>query len=665
MDNIRVLRRAACAAAALGLLGGVGAAAASVDTGRVALTGRIAYNTAGGDIWVTNANGTCRHQVSESGAGTDYDPSWAPNGQQVVFSSDRGRSHSDPLRAGLDSMFVINVDGTHEREIEPHSGAEFPAWSPARTKIAFAGLRATGQEMTIYTINPNGTELHDLGLPGNSTEPTWSHDAKEIAYTSGTQGKEGIWIVDATGRNPRQLTYNATDSLGAWSPDNSELVYSSGEGAQRELYVVPVQGGTPRRISNFPGSDSADAWLPNGRIIFVHFRGDTPAHHYYTVRPDGSDRQTLALVAGNPIDWLPRKTPDRACHRRVAKKPPLRLSLKQLIAPLIRGKHKPPGAVAYILDHGRHARAAVGYAKAETHAPMAATARFRIGSVSKTFTAVTVLQLVAEGKLHLSDTVERWLPGLLPSGKEITIRELLNHTSGLYDYVRDPNVRTTWGTDHVPPPRRLIAIAASHGLDFSPGTRWEYSSTNYQVLGMLIERVSGHSLAAELKRRIFRPLRLNATALVPGRDIPGPHANSYYVYSNGRRLNETRTTFGAWADGAIVSNAPDLARFYRALLGGKLLSRTLLSQLKRTVSTAGSQDGEASGLGIFRISLACGKTWGHTGGAAGYLTKVLASANGKRVVVVATNGFVDEGAITQPLLDATATTAYCGRVGRD
>jgi Tol biopolymer transport system component len=259
------------------------------------LRGRIAYGTSSGDIWVQNANGSCRHQVTRSGAKTDYDPSWSPDGRRLVFSTDRGRSHSDETRAGLDSMFVVDVEGSHTHEIEPRSGATFPDWSPRGNKIAFAGLRPTGQEMTIYTIDPDGTGLRDLGLTGGAAEPIWAPDGARIAYAAYDRLAAGIWVVGANGGEPRQLTHDASDSPGAWSPSGRELVYSSGQSAQRELYIVSTDGGARRRITNWPGSDSPDAWLTDGRIVFAHSNGERPQAHYYLVRPDGTHIESPAL----------------------------------------------------------------------------------------------------------------------------------------------------------------------------------------------------------------------------------------------------------------------------------------------------------------------------------------------------------------------------------
>jgi D-alanyl-D-alanine carboxypeptidase len=289
--------------------------------------------------------------------------------------------------------------------------------------------------------------------------------------------------------------------------------------------------------------------------------------------------------------------------------------------------------------------------------------RVRAGSVTKTFTAVVVLQLVAEHKLALADSVEKWLPGVFSNGARITIRELLNHTSGIFNYTRDPAVRRTWGTDRVPKPARLVAIAAEHPPDFEPGTGWSYSNTGYQALGLIIEKATGQTLRSEMERRIFAPLALAATDLIPARDIPGPHAKGYYLYRQQPRIDVTRTTFGSWADGALVSNAVDIARFYRALFAGRLLPPAMLSEMKQTVETGGFPDGDRAGLGIFRTHLPCGIAWGNSGGVAGFLSKVLVSPDARRVVVFMTNGFLDEGPETQMALDEAAADAYCARRG--
>jgi len=129
--------------------------------------------------------------------------------------------------------------------------------------------------------------------------------------------------------------------------------------------------------------------------------------------------------------------------------------------------------------------------------------RFRIGSITKTFVSTVVLQLVAERQSSLADSVQRWLPGIVPNDSDITVRQLLNHTSGLFDFTEDPRLLAPYATDpgHFWPPQGLVGLATSHPPLFAPGTNWSYSNTNYIVLGLVIESVTHHPASAEVQRR--------------------------------------------------------------------------------------------------------------------------------------------------------------------
>ena len=195
--------------------------------------------------------------------------------------------------------------------------------------------------------------------------------------------------------------------------------------------------------------------------------------------------------------------------------------------------------------------------------------RFRVASVTKTFTATIVLQLVDEGKLGLSNTLESHLPGVVPRGDEITIRHLLQHRSGLVNYTAyawEENASKSPSTR----PIDVLRFAGSKPLAFKPGSRWSYSNTNYIALGLVIEQITGRSYADELERRIFRPLSLDDTELPRTRRLPD--------LDDGGLNPKT-----AWAAGGIVSNAGDLSRFYSALLSGRVLSSASLARMKGTV----------------------------------------------------------------------------------
>jgi D-alanyl-D-alanine carboxypeptidase len=285
---------------------------------------------------------------------------------------------------------------------------------------------------------------------------------------------------------------------------------------------------------------------------------------------------------------------------------------------------------------------------------------FRIASVTKPFVAAVVLQLVGEQKLRLDDTVEHWLPGVVPGGRRITVRELLNHTSGIPEYFEDARVQKALEDRHaVISPRKLIARAVSHPLSFEPGRNWGYSNTNYLLLGLIVEKVTGKSIRAELTERIFRPLGLTHTALEgPGRRHD--KMRGYQISAGGSARDLTDLTLGGpWSDDGIVSNADDLGRFFSALLGGTLLQPRELRAMK-TVAFPGStvgivSGGGAAGLGIFKSLAGC-VAWGHGGQLPGYTTSVYASADGSRVAIFATNG---ESLPASRELDRMAADLFC------
>ena len=269
--------------------------------------------------------------------------------------------------------------------------------------------------------------------------------------------------------------------------------------------------------------------------------------------------------------------------------------------------------IVFVSDHGHRTVATAG-----TPRP-AAGQRFRAGSVTKTFTATLVLQLVDQKRIGLDDPVGRYLPGVIPAGGTITIRELLQNRSGLADFT---DYHTWLGqADKSASVRPIDALrfAASKPLLFEPGSKWDYSNTNYIALGLVIEKVTGHSFGQELQQRILTPLALSRTELATTRrlpDIPGQITNPELW----------------WAEGGIVSDTQDLARFFSALLSGHLISRASLAQMMTTVP---SQYGLEDGLGIFATRQPCGRFWWSSGANFhDYWTDVYASGDGARIAVI-------------------------------
>jgi D-alanyl-D-alanine carboxypeptidase len=282
-----------------------------------------------------------------------------------------------------------------------------------------------------------------------------------------------------------------------------------------------------------------------------------------------------------------------------------------------------------------------------------------------------VLQLVDENMVALDDTVERWLPGVLPNGAGITVRQLLNHTSGLYNYSSDPNVLAPYMEGNLTQsfdPADGVQVAADNDPLFAPGTALSYSNTNYLVLAMIVEAATGNSFESELISRIVEPLGLEDTSYTTSPEITGPHTHGYILLDGQQPIDVTPwnpALFGA--SGAILSTADDVARFYQALLQGELLSADQLTSMMTIdpVATGGVPDagtlGGGWGLGLLREEFPCGVAWGHDSEIPGYMTAAWNSEDGHRQVVVMVNShFFDHHQPTSEAMRNLLATAYCG-----
>jgi D-alanyl-D-alanine carboxypeptidase len=334
--------------------------------------------------------------------------------------------------------------------------------------------------------------------------------------------------------------------------------------------------------------------------------------------------------------------------------PPRRANLPQLARSLV--KAGAPGAIVYVRTPTATRSGAAGFANLSTHTTMRAADRYRIASVSKAFVAVVVLQLEAEGRLDIDDPVERWLPGVVPNGAAITLRELLNHTSGLFNYTDDPTFFETVVSNaaRVWAPLELLAFAFAHAPTFRPGTNWSYSNTNYVVLGLVVEAVTGKPLGQSLQERIFAPLSLTSTSFPAGIELDATFVHGYVTLGQSPLIDVTPALnpSWAWAAGGIVSNARDVTIFYRALLTGRLLPSVQLAEMKIPSPVAGTY-----GLGISSTFTSCGSAVGHDGDFPGWRNEAIATANGKREAVVMIN--VDETYVRWQRLQAVARTALC------
>ena len=298
-----------------------------------------------------------------------------------------------------------------------------------------------------------------------------------------------------------------------------------------------------------------------------------------------------------------------------------------------------PGVLVVVRDNGTVRSEARGFADRSQSIRMRVDERFRIGSITKTFVATLALLLVEDGSLRLDDTVERWLPGLVPAGEVITVRDLLSHTAGLFDYVEDDRVLR----DHERrwTPRELISIAVAHPPERSPpGGGFAYSSTNYLVLGLIVEKAGGASLGHQLRRRLFTPLGLRQTSFDPGA-IRGLHVHGHRPPSHDGVVTgppadtSSEPAWWTWAAGAIVSTAGDLQRFYAALLHGGVLSAPLQREMEMLVPAGRLQ----YGLGIATFPTHCGQAWGHTGNVQGTIAVAWNTKDASRQLVLVVNTY--------------------------
>ncbi|MFF7886432.1 serine hydrolase domain-containing protein [Streptomyces sp. NPDC020794] len=323
-----------------------------------------------------------------------------------------------------------------------------------------------------------------------------------------------------------------------------------------------------------------------------------------------------------------------------------------------------PGAMVRVDDNGTVHRLSEGVADRATGRAITTTDRFRVGSVTKSFSAVVLLQLVDEGKLDLDASVNTYLPGLLPDNR-ITVREVMSHRSGLYDYTNDMFAQTVPGFESVRNKvfsyQDLVTLSLKHAVTNAPGAAYSYSNTNFVVAGMLIEKLTGHPVATEYQHRIFTPLNLTDTFYVhPDTAIPGTHANGYLTpdEAGGALVDSTEQTV-SWAQsaGAIISSTRDLDTFFSALMSGQLMSAAQLAQMQQWTTVNSTQ---GYGLGLRRRDLSCGiSVYGHTGTVQGYYTYAFASKDGKRSITALANTSNNVNVLNT--MARTLESAFCGK----
>ena len=314
----------------------------------------------------------------------------------------------------------------------------------------------------------------------------------------------------------------------------------------------------------------------------------------------------------------------------------------------------PPGAIVLVDRLGSTAVYSFGTSKVGVSVPITPTTHLRLASVSKMYSGAVALALVAAGALRLSDPVGRWVRNLPAAWRPVTLAELLQHTSGIPDFIRSPGFVTDITANPYDPPSRfgLVRLAFDEKMAFRPGTRYAFSNTDNELVALMVQGVAHRSYEHELATLVTGPLGLASTSLPQTEDLPDPYAHGYQVAA-GAVPDDVTNGFSAgwsWASGGIVSTPTDVDRFVRAYVRGSLTTPTV--HARQFSFRAGSSEPpgpgtNSAGLAVFRYRTPCGTVYGHTGNTLGFTQFAAATADGTRSVVVQVNAQVTPAKVTE------------------
>jgi D-alanyl-D-alanine carboxypeptidase len=322
------------------------------------------------------------------------------------------------------------------------------------------------------------------------------------------------------------------------------------------------------------------------------------------------------------------------------------VALDRVLKELVDMRGGPPGVIAVVQRGENREVHTFGVANLRTDRRMKIDDHMRIASVAKAFSGAVALSLVSKGALSLNDTIGERLPQLPEAWSEVTLRQLLNHTSGLPDFSQDPGFRNALlaSLKKAPPPEELLSFVEDEGLLFEPGSEYHYSNSDNVAVALMVEAATGRTYEAQLQEQVYEPLGLRNTTLPSGPNLKAPYIHGY---DNDppppppEDLSEVVAAGWDRASGGIVSTPADLNAFVRGYVKGELFNLQTRSQQRRVVEGGGSEPPgpgkNSAGLGLFRYETRCGTVWGHTGNTAGYTQFMASSPNGRRSVTVSVN----------------------------
>ncbi|WP_432138770.1 MULTISPECIES: serine hydrolase domain-containing protein [unclassified Streptomyces] len=363
-------------------------------------------------------------------------------------------------------------------------------------------------------------------------------------------------------------------------------------------------------------------------------------------RPAAALAACLALVAAAPAVAAGHPEPPHG-----------ESGLRQQLEELVRAPGGPPGIIAVLAD-GRHSRVVrAGVADLETGREPRPDDHMRIASAAKAFSGAVALSLVDLGDLGLDDTLGERLPRLPDAWSAVTLRQLLNHTSGLPDYSRSPEFVAILRADprHRFDSRRLLDFVAGQPLLFPPGSRYQYSNSDNIAVALMAEAATGVRYERLLEELVYRPLGLRSTSLPQGYRMPRPYLHGYDVSPPPppEDVSELIGMSGVWASGGIVSTPADMTRFVRGYVGGRLYGPDVVREQRRWVPGGASEPAgpgrNDAGLALFRYTTRCGVVLGHTGNTAGYTQLIAATPDGRRSLTFSATSQINQ-AMTPELL---------------
>ncbi len=321
-----------------------------------------------------------------------------------------------------------------------------------------------------------------------------------------------------------------------------------------------------------------------------------------------------------------------------------RKALTKSINDVMAVENAPPAIAVQVTGNGRTQYFRKGKGNLASGAAPKLNEHFRIASVAKAFSGAVALSLVRKGELRLRDTIGELLPGKLPSARNVTLGQVLHHTGGLPDYIKSDEFIEAFSADlqRYFSPEKLISYVKDKPLTNRRGSTYEYSDTDNIVVGLMAEAATGVSYEKLLKRLVYRKLGLTRTTLPDVSAMPKPFIRGYDIDPPNppADISSLINPSGAWASGGIVSSLPDLGRFFRGYVGGKLFGRSIKKAQRQWTLGESQPPGPGrnqAGLGLFKYTSKCGVVYGHTGSFPGYRTFAASSADGKRSIAYMVN----------------------------